>query len=180
VSAFGAMAEALANGKNAFVSFKDAFLKGMGDMLIKIGQMILKQALLNALQGGGGANGGVGSYFSNAISALFKHTGGIANSGTRRNVPMHVFANAQRYHSGGLPGLKSGEVAAVLQTNEEVLTRQDPRHILNGGGAANVQVKNVNVIDGSDLLEQALATDRGEKVLFNFMSRNSRKIAGII
>jgi hypothetical protein len=37
------------------------------------------------------------------------------------------FANAQRYHVGGIAGLKPGEVPAILKQGEEVLTADDPR-----------------------------------------------------
>jgi len=47
-----------------------------------------------------------------------------------------------------------------------VLTRSDARHLSNGGGAGAqpiVHLKNVNVIDSADMLDQALMSPRGEK-----------------
>ena len=59
-----------------------------------------------------------------------------------RNLPRGTFAGAERYHNGGLARY---EVRAILTKDEEVLTRSDPRHRLNGGAAAGVTV--VNHID---------------------------------
>ena len=38
----------------------------------------------------------------------------------KRNVDPAMFANAIRYHDGGLPGLKADEVPTILQKGEEV------------------------------------------------------------
>ncbi len=61
------------------------------------------------------------------------HTGGIvghrtvgSGNGTRM-VSAAMFANALRYHTGGVAGLKPDEVPTILRRNEEVLTEQDPR-----------------------------------------------------
>jgi len=70
------------------------------------------------------------------------HGGGqVGSLTTRRNVSPYVFAGARRYHRGGtIPGLRSGEVPIIAEQGEEVLTRHDPRHSLNGGGMKNVSV----------------------------------------
>lgn len=65
--------------------------------------------------------------------------------------------------------------------DEEVLTREDPRHVMNGGRSGGaVNVKNVNVFHPSDVLEQALATVEGEKVILNYLTRNARKVSSAI
>jgi tape measure domain-containing protein len=65
------------------------------------------------------------------------HSGGIAGSlSTRRGVSSPVFTGAPRYHTGGFAGLSPGEVPAILQHGEEVLTRDDPRHAANLGASA--------------------------------------------
>jgi len=62
------------------------------------------------------------------------HTGGIIGSGgSPRGIHPGAFAGAQRYHSGGMAGLGPNEVPIIAERNEEVLTRQDPRHRFNGG-----------------------------------------------
>jgi len=55
-----------------------------------------------------------------------QHNGGLVNS----QAPI-------RYHTGGIVGTPMGpdEISAILQKGEEVLTRDDPRHVLNRGTA---------------------------------------------
>lgn len=147
----------------------DAFRSFAADFLKRIAQMILQAAILKALQ-----SGGWGGLVEGAVSAVTRHTGGLASQGPRRTVPAYLFANAPRYHGGGLPGLQAGEVAAILRKGEEVLAEDDPRNVLNGGasGGSQVNVKNVNIFDQADMLEAAVKTRRGEKVLLNFVSAN--------
>lgn len=85
-----------------------------------------------------------------------------------------MFAGAARYHGGGIVGLGSKEVPIIAEQGEEVLTRGDPRHSANGGGAVNV--KNVNVFDPADVLEASMATEAGQKVILNFLAANPRKV----
>lgn len=75
------------------------------------------------------------------------HQGGVVgrSGGIKRNVNPLLFGEAPRYHTGGFAGLKRNEVAAVLEKGEEVLTRTDPRHTLNGGrGGPAVKVEVIN------------------------------------
>lgn len=59
-------------------------------------------------------------------SAKVYHTGGIVgDSAASRAIDASVFAGAQRYHSGGWPGLARDEVPAILQTGERVLSRAE-------------------------------------------------------
>jgi hypothetical protein len=86
-----------------------------------------------------------------------------------------VFANAVRYHSGGIAGFAPDEFGAILKKNEEVLTEQDPRHRFNLGAASEPnerRVKVVNAVDGSDAMEQALSSSRGESVFVNWIRSN--------
>lgn len=175
-SAITSLAEALANGENAWEAFRNAGLKALSDLLLKIGQTIVQQAILNALTGStAGGGGGIGGKIASWITGMLHHTGGIAGgSGPSRVVPAAAFANAVRYHSGGIAGLKSDEVPAILQKGEEVLTADNPRHVANGGG--DLKAKIVNVFDPTDVLEAALSSSAGEKVLINWMTRRSRSI----
>lgn len=117
--------------------------------------------------GGGGGGGGL-------LAGLF-HSGGIAgNASTYRRMPAVMMATAPRYHGGGLAGLKPDEVPAVLRRNEEVLTRDDPRHRFNGGIASappQVTVRNINLFD-TQVIGDYLSTSAGEKVVLNVVSRN--------
>jgi hypothetical protein len=92
-----------------------------------------------------------------------------------------LFAGAQRFHSGGIVGLGPNEKPIIAMNDEEVIRRDDPRHILNGGGGRGaVNLKNVNVFDPNDVVEAALQTTAGEKVMINFLTRNSRKVSAAL
>lgn len=83
-----------------------------------------------------------------SILGSFFHEGGIAGHGRdHRPVPVAAFANAPRLHGGGIAGLRSDEVPSVLQTGEEVLTEDDPRHRRNGGAAGTTVVQNIQTPD---------------------------------
>jgi hypothetical protein len=151
-NAIDRFAEQVANGTNVFHSLKDAFLQFAADFLCQLVDMIAKQALFNAL---GGANGSGNDGFGGAV----------------------IGAIGSIFHDGGIAGLRPNEVSAILEEGEEVLKRSDPRHVLNGGGGPQaVNLHNVNVFDASDVLQKAVATRVGEKVLLNFVSANSRAI----
>lgn len=109
-----------------------------------------------------------------SVGAGVQHAGGMAGSGPRRQVPAWVFAGAPRFHSGGMVGLKSDEVPAILQTGEEVLSRSDPRNQANGGGAGN-GYRIVNVLDPS-LVGGYLESAAGERAVLNVISRNPAKV----
>ncbi|MFT4913341.1 MAG: hypothetical protein ACI9YM_001938 [Brevundimonas sp.] len=182
-NAFDQFAQSLGEGANAITAMRDAFLQFAADFLRQMGQMIIKQAFLNALQAGGGdgGKGSAGNIAATFINGLFRHSGGLAGQGGGyKPVPLAAFAGATRYHTGGLAGFKPNEVPAVLTRGEEVLTMDDPRHRGNMGGKPTVNTKVVNVLDGADVLQHALASTQGERVLMNFFARNSGAIRGVL
>jgi hypothetical protein len=84
------------------------------------------------------------------------HSGGIAGQLTgSKQVNPQAFAAARRYHSGGLAGLASNEVPAILQRGEEVLTTDDPRHRFNQGGSLKATANIYN--EGSSPVEATRA-----------------------
>lgn len=181
-TAFSSVAESIAGVIDGTLSLKDgikavgqAFLKFAADFLLQIGQMIVKQALLNALGGAGGSGGGgIGGF----LSGLF-HAGGVVGSpgGRTRLSSPAWFMNAPRLHEGGVPGLKRNEVPAILENDEEVLTANDPRHVMNGGlSGGSPSVKIVNAFDGASFLEEGMNSPVGEKAFMNFVRSNSRAI----
>lgn len=179
-NAFSSFAQAIANGENTVDAFFNALRQGIAEFLIDIGKAIIKQALFNALSGGSGAggSGGLGGAIVNGISAVFKHGGGPTTSGRRAMVNPMVFAGAQRFHNGGLPGLGPNEVPIIALKDEEVLTSDDPRHRANGGMSGTaVNVKNVNVFNPVDVMQAALSDLAGERVLINFLTRNAQKVS---
>jgi hypothetical protein len=99
-----------------------------------------------------------------------------------RRVNPQMFAGAIRYHTGGVAGLRPGEVPLIAKKGEEILTQEDPRHMLNGGGAAGptvnpaTNVKIVNTFDSGDFVSQGLQTRKGERAIMNFVRANSDSI----
>ncbi len=165
---------------DAIKGTRDAFLNFAADFLVQIGQMILQQAILNALQNSS-TFGGLFKAAGNAIVGA-AHTGAIVGKGfpDYRSVPAGIFANAPRYHSGGIVGLKSDEVPAILQTGEEVLARNDPRNAMNGGagGGSNVQI--VNAIDSESVVAAGLQGAAGRRVITNIIQANKAQFRQIL
>lgn len=106
------------------------------------------------------------------------HAGGIAGSSVaRRWVNPALFGAAPRYHVGGIAGLQPGEVPAILQAGEEVLTRNDPRHVANGGGASSVRIVNQFTEDG---VLNHMQSSNGEQVILNIIGRNAGSIRHLL
>lgn len=117
-------------------------------------------SLFSSLLGGGeGASAGTATFGGGsvadfaALDAVIFHSGGVvgASGGTSGAYSPAIFANATRYHTGGIAGLKPNEIPAVLQHGEEVLRADDPRHRDNQGGSGT-QTNNttINITTSSD------------------------------
>lgn len=187
MNAFETFARGLADGKSAIQSLGDAFRQFASDFLSQIARMIVQQLIFNALQSlsGGGGGGGIFGTIASAIGrvgAPVRHGGGMVGSSSQtRTVSPAWFANAMRYHSGGIVGLRPDEEAAILQTGEEVLSRNDPRNRMNGGGGASVfKPTIINTIDPTEVLSAALGTPGGEKALINAIRMNKRAVQGAL
>lgn len=164
---FNGMTEALTQfvttGKLDFSAFANSIIADLARIAIQ------KQVagLLGNLFGGGG------DFATNALAyAGINHTGGVVggNTQTTRRVPSAVFAGAPRLHSGGY--IRPDEVPTILQKGEEVLAKNDPRNIANGGAVApnvNIQVINQGTpqnaragdikFDGRDLVVSIILND---------------------
>jgi hypothetical protein len=178
----------------AFKNLGQVVQKFFADFLLQIAQAILQQMLLNALAGAGWggvssaavAMGGVPS--AAAASVPVKHSGGIVGgrSNRTRDVSPNWFANAPRFHDGGLPGLKRDEVPTILQKGEQVLSKDDPDNILNSAGkpaAGQTQptpIKIVNTFDASDVVSQGLSTAAGEQAIINVVRSNRSAIKNLL
>ncbi len=158
-----------------------AFLKFAADFLKQIAEMIIKQAILRALQSsgiGGGISGGINSLFGVA------HTGGmVGGRSATRAAPVAWWANATRFHTGGVVGLGPDERAIIARSNEEVLTETDPRHRFNLGkqappAAANIKV--VNTIDPGEFMSAGLSSRVGEQAFLNMISSNRATLKSLL
>lgn len=180
-NAFDQFAKAVAEGENPLVALRNAFLQFASDFLLQIAQMIIQQAVFNALQGAFG-----GTAFGARIG--FGHTGGIVGSrrvgsgNGSRVVNPAIFAGAMRYHEGGIIGLRPGEVPIIAEKGEAMLTEDDPFHPnnrgkLSTGGGSTTNTRIINAIDGASFLAAALASEEGEQVILNWMRANSDAVS---
>lgn len=160
----------------------DALRRFFANFLQMIADAIVQALVLKAITGSftGGAGGEMGGFIG-AINSLFAHSGGVVGSGgTRKNVSPLAFAGAVRYHAGGIAGLKPNEVPTVLERGEEVLTRNDPRHVANGGAAVAPEVKVVNTIDSGSFVSEGMNSGVGQTAMMNFIKANKGRIKGIL
>ena len=114
------------------------------------------------------------------IAGMVAHTGGIIGS---TNLPSRIvhpslFANARKYHSGGMVGLKSNEVPAILQKGEQVLTKNQQDTVsaaMSGSKQGPMNIRNVLVTD-PNFVTDGMSSAAGERVLMTFMQRNRASI----
>ena len=91
----------------------------------------------------GGSIGG-GGFLDSILGSIFHEGGEVGGSAPQRRVPAYVYTNAPRYHSGGVAGLKPGEIPAILERGEIVLPKDGTRM----GSPVNV-VMNITTPDAS-------------------------------
>lgn len=171
--AFGRLAAGTASVKDTVGALARSFASFVAETLKGIALMILKEQALNAVRAIGKAIG-----FASGVA----HSGGVVGSiGVSRSVDPAIFANAPRLHSGGIIGLQPDEVPTILQRGEEVLSRDNPRNILNNAannnnnkaneGTGEQGIRNVLAI-GEQEIASAMSSAPGERVVLNIMRRN--------
>lgn len=175
----------------AFVNLGATVAQFFADFLMEIAQAILKQMILNALAGIGGGIGAAATSAGGvaAGAASKKHNGGIVGSKTSggqqtaSSVPMSIFANAPKFHNGGMPGLRSDEVPTILQKGEQVLSKDDPNNILNqtGKGGGNAPAPNMRfvLVDDRAKIPEAMNTPAGEIAVMQILQRNAPTVRQI-
>lgn len=185
------LVEGSKSASDAIKDFAKGFIKSLAQMAAQALAKIAIFMLLNALTGGaasagsiggGGAAAGGSSMGTGGATGMFAgllHGGGIAGgAGAKKKYNMSMFTQAPRYHVGGIAGMKPGEVPAVLQAGEEVLTRNDPRHAANGGGAGG-STRIVNVID-PNMMQDYMQSSSGERVILNMIERNAGSVRQLL
>lgn len=188
------MADAIAQGEDGIKGLMSSFLAFAASFLREIALMIVKQIILNMLQGSsfgglisGGASSAAGSSLS-SVGASQMHTGGIVgrSGGVSRNIAGAAFSNAPSYHTGGVMGLASDEYPTILQKNEEVLAAGDPRNILNQTSNAPAaepvpqDIKIVNAIDSASVVEAGLNTPAGTRTFLNMIRANKSSVKSLL
>ena len=172
-AAVGSIATALNDITTGSKTAKDALLdmvRSFAQAMLNVLNQRLAEQLVNQFANAAGSSGAGGAGFfatvASWVASLF-HVGGVAGAGggVRRAVNPALFALAPRYHGGGIAGLMSGEVPAILKRGEEVLTEDDPRHARNFRGAGNVVNVSVSGAQGSPARLDAAGADLGRLVL---------------
>lgn len=137
-------AEALSN---QLASIADKLIKMAMDQLVAqaFGGLLGNgsgSGLLSGLLGGGGTVGNT----AGAMYVAGNHSGGIIGRDQTftRGVSPWAFLDIPKFHTGG-GFFANNERPAILQVGEEVLTRDDPRHILNFG---RIRRPDVGTFDG--------------------------------
>jgi hypothetical protein len=158
-----------------------AFAKFAATFLREIAMMIIKQTIFNALSAMGGFFGGVGNagLASMGMSAGVKHSGGTIGGTSSRTASVSPgwFTNAPRYHAGGIAGLAPTEYPTILERGEEVLEKDSPRNVLNGGlnmgqnTAAGESTRFV-LVDDRSRIPEAMSSADGERVIIQTLRKN--------
>jgi hypothetical protein len=180
---------------NAWVTARDAFRQFASEFLMSIAKMIVQQQALNIAQsimGGGQSAGFVGPQEPSLVATglswlkgiLTLHNGGVVGgaNGWSQSVPAAAFAGAPRFHGGGLPGLAADEVPSILQRGEEVLSKNDPRNVLNGGavgGAAPAAMPAFTVVNSFNP-EEVVAAGLSDRTFVNFVAANKSSIKRVL
>lgn len=170
---------------DAFRNLGDIMRQFFADFLQQIAKAILQQMILNALASMGG---GFGSAASAAGGVAVAHSGAVIGSGSAnrtRSAPASWFAAAPRMHTGGVVGLSRDEVPTILQKGEEVLAKNDPRNVMNGGAngdpAAAVSGPTIiNAIDADDIAQTVMSNPATGPAIVNYIRSNKRQVKQIL
>ena len=153
------------------------FAQFAAEFLRKIALMIIQQQIFNALKNSG--NPVLAAVGAAGLNVPVQHSGGMVGGTSNRNrsVSPAWFANAPRYHAGGLMGIKADEYPTILQKGEEVLAANSPRNIVNGGaaaggGAAASPGVRVVLVDDRARVPEAMNSPEGEQVIVQAIRKN--------
>lgn len=149
-------------------SASGALVGGFGGLTVALNSAIAALASFSAAASAG------------AAKAVIAHTGGTIGKTalTARKVNPFVFAGAPRLHGGGVAGLAPGEVPAILQQGEAVLTQNQQSLVaaaMDSGKNSSMSIRNILVTD-PDFVPDALNTPAGERVLMTFIRSNRARI----
>jgi hypothetical protein len=142
-----------------FKGLATTVLRAASEMILK---MMVLGPLMRMLGGafGGGAGIGGGGYtdlnsIPDSLISWTGHSGGMVGiNGVKRFVHPSYFDGAQRFHRGGIA---RNEIPAILRANEEVLTPENPRHIMNGGGSGSITVNVEGARGNQEIMDMVAA-----------------------
>lgn len=161
------------SAKDAFKDLVVSFVQGLAKMAA---EALAKRIIFSLFGGfGGGAGGGTGV-------GIFHSGGVVGRGGMKRMIPAGVasalFAGAPRFHDGGIAGLNPGEVPAILQTGERVLSRSETARYSAGDRPAP-GYRIVNAFDPAFVPDQ-MDSAEGERVVLNIIGRNPGRIQQLL
>jgi lambda family phage tail tape measure protein len=114
-----------------FVTSGGKSLQSLGDMansiVADITRMAVQKSITGPLFNMLGSSMGGGGFLDSIFSSIFHEGGEVGGSAPQRRVPAYVYASAPRYHTGGVAGLKPGEIPAILERGEIVLPKDGTR-----------------------------------------------------
>lgn len=105
--------------------------------------------------------------------SMVAHGGGVLGQDVfaTRMVPGSLFENAQRFHSGRAPVLRSDEVPTILQKDEGVFTPAQMKALARGQGGTAVQVNLINQSGQQMAAEQGQPRFDGEQMVLDIVLR---------
>lgn len=172
VSKTGDLGDVFENAGRAMLGVIAQVLRELALMYVKEQALIAIQAIRIAMSGGSGA-----TFASPGVAV--QHSGGLVGHSpnrTRRLALTPAAALAPRYHSGGMPGLAPDEYLTILQKNEEVLAKSDPRNIMNAnkGQAQSADSGNLRVVlvDDRSRVAEAMNSPEGGRVVVQHIKAN--------
>lgn len=146
----------------------------MKNLLQDIGAVIAKALIMRALFGGGAGGGffGSGGGFFGMLGLKFHEGGTVGSGGSPTMVSPSVFANAPRMHSGGIAGLRSDEVPAILQRGEVVVPKNASQGGASSGAAGDNYSITIQAVDAQSFVKM-LQGNKGtiESLIVNGLQR---------
>jgi tape measure domain-containing protein len=166
-------------------SFQEAFRDMVREFVVGVAKMIAQELALQAVRavlsafGGGGAAAGAASAAAPRAAMPLMHSGGIAGQFRmwRNGIDPGAFATAPRYHGGGIAGLQSDEVAAVLRRGEVIRTQEQERALAarmdaaQAGGRGRMVTTPIVAI-GDRAIADAMASSAGEEIVLTHVRNN--------
>lgn len=189
-SGIDSFVDKLAETGDMFGSLKEAFREFAINFLKDLAKMILQQMVFNALKSiGGGFWGSAAGAVAGSTSASVNHSGGTIGGvqNRTRTVSPALFQNAARFHNGstGVPGLKSGEVPAILEAGETVRTQQQEKALADrmaaGSGASEPSQLNIyNNFDAEEVYAGGANSPAMGKTVINQIRLNRTQIKQLL
>jgi tail length tape measure protein len=199
----GSWKDVMNSVKSAAGSLFAQLLKDIANYIIKAEAAKLASSIFGVSTDAADSGSGIGGFFSklfgiggsaaagaggSAAASVPLMTGGLYHQGGvvgLTAVPQRAWQadwtrSAPRYHQGTIVGLAPGEQAAILQRGEEVLSRNNPRNILNGGGvSAGINIRSV-LVDDPRRVPEAMAGAHGERVIVQTLVKNAATVRQLV